>query len=169
MNEWVNDCGEIEKVPKTCHFNLPTRRSYLYVNSEDYNNKVLLWQCCCHDWVVTELFIAEMLLMVWDHFQSSHCVIPLLLLLTVKWKNMPFSSFIVVGRFASSTNCLFMHSAERRFCCHTNFEVVVGKALKGRRRNCHDKCCPLKSHQFTSKKEGKGRKYYPCCLRQQLK
>lgn len=72
-----------------------------------------------------------MLLMVWDHSQrvptaSSHSS-------SVKWKNMPFSSFIVVvGRFASSTNCLFMHSAERRFCCHTNFEVVE-KARKGRR------------------------------------
>lgn len=137
-SSWEKYCGEIEKVPKTCHFNLPTRSSYLYVNSEDYNNKKYLetsssfpWQHCCRDWVVTELFIAEMLLMVWDHSQrvptaSSHSS-------SVKWKNMPFSSFIVVvGRFASSTNCLFMHSAERRFCCHTNFEVVE-KARKGRR------------------------------------
>jgi hypothetical protein len=46
----------------------------------------------------------------------------------LKTKNMPFSSFfvvVVVGRFASLTNCLFMHSVERRFCCHTNFEVVL--------------------------------------------
>lgn len=103
------------------------------VNSEDYNNnerdKLFLRSPCKRwDWVEDQRLVFP---------NASHLTSPL----------FPPLKTCHSHRFASSTNCLFMHSAERRFCCCSKLEGDGGLS--------HDKCCPLKLHQFTSWNEVK--------------
>lgn len=129
--------GAIEKVWKTCHFNLTeTRRSSCSakVNSEDYNNNYN------RDFFHPFCGLSGRRSVFGGSDPTASPPLTLYRLPRKKHANL----IVHRHRFASSTNCLFMHSAERRFCCHRAQLWYIGWG-------CHDKCCPLKLHQFTSR------------------
>lgn len=130
---------EIEKVPKTCHFNFPNS-SHIQESKQRRLQQQQLQRQTFFRLHSTSASVTER----WDE---------------IEWKEIGVRGFptashltllrhrviLIVHRFASSTNCLFMHSAERRFCCHK-------AQLSGRGwGNVMTSVVHLSPHQFTSR------------------